>query len=206
MKIYKVPAGIYAANCYILVDEITNKSIIVDPGGSADDLLEFVERNKLQVEYIVLTHGHADHIGGVNELQESLNIPIMAHIDEEELLKDADKNLSSQMAMGSVVIKPSIFLKEGDQFSFGNINVEIIHTPGHTEGGMCLKIGNDLFSGDTLFKGSIGRSDLYSGNSSVLLDSIREKLLILNDNVKVWPGHGDATTIGEEKLFNRYIN
>lgn len=206
MKIYKIPAGIYAANCYILVDEMTNKSIIVDPGGSADDLLLFVDKNKLQIEYIVLTHGHADHIGGVNELHESLNIPIMAHIAEEELLKDADKNLSSQMAMGSVEILPSIFLKEGDKFSFGNINVEIIHTPGHTEGGMCLKIGDDLFSGDTLFKGSIGRSDLYGGNPNVLLDSIREKLLILNDNVKVWPGHGDATTIGEEKLFNRYLN
>ena len=206
LKIFKIPAGVYAANCYIVVDDSTNKAMVIDPGGSADDILSFISRNLLGVEYIALTHGHADHIGGVKSLQTSLNVPIMAHIDEKDLLKDADKNLSSQMAMEATEIDPTIFLKDGDKFSLGSLEVSVIHTPGHTEGGICFKIEDNLFSGDTLFKGSIGRSDLHGGNSKALIDSITEKILNLGDDIKVWPGHGEATTIGEEKLFNPHLN
>lgn len=206
MKIYKIPAGIYAANCYIVVDENTNRAMVIDPGGSTEELISFINRNNLNIEYIVLTHGHADHIGGVMELNNILKVPIMAHVDEVELLSDKDKNLSSQMGTNIVEVEPNILLKDGDEFSLGTLEVKVIHTPGHTEGGMSLKIENNLFSGDTLFKGSIGRADLYSGNPKVLIDSIKKKLLILEDDVKVWPGHGDTTTIGEEKLFNPYVN
>lgn len=206
MKIYKIPAGIYAANCYIVVDGKTNRAMVIDPGGSTEDLISFIEKNKLNIEYIVLTHGHADHIGGVIELNNNLKVPIMAHIDEVDLLKDKDKNLSSQMGTKTVEVEPTILLNDGDKFSLGTLEVKVIHTPGHTEGGMSLLIENNLFSGDTIFKGSVGRSDLYSGNPSVLIDSIKKKLLVLEDDVTVWPGHGDTTTIGEEKLFNPHVN
>lgn len=206
MKIYKIAAGIHGANCYIVVDKSSNSAMIVDPGGSPDEILEFIDRNNYNLEYIVLTHGHADHIGGVLDIEKALSIPIIAHEDEAELLGDANKNLTNQMFRKTIEIEPSILLKDGDKFKVGQLEVEVIHTPGHTEGGMCLKIGNDLISGDTLFKNSIGRADLYGGNPKLLLDSIRQKLFSLSDDVKVWPGHGPTTTIGEEKLYNPHVN
>ncbi len=206
MKIFKIPAGIYAANCYIVVDKNTNEAMVIDPGGNLDDLFEFINNKLLNVKYIALTHGHADHIGGVIDLKNKLDIPIMAHIDEVELLRDPNKNLSSQMAMNPIVVEPCILLKDGDKFELGNLEVLVIHTPGHTKGGVCFKIEDNLFSGDTLFKGSIGRSDLYGGNHNTLIESIKRGLMDLEDSTKVWPGHGSTTTIGEEKLFNPYLS
>ncbi len=206
MEIYKIAAGIHGANCYIVVDKSSNNAMIVDPGGSSDEILEFIDRNNYKLEYIVLTHGHADHIGGVLDIEKALGIPIIAHEDEVELLGDADKNLTNYMFRKTIEIEPSILLKDGDKFKVGQLEIEVIHTPGHTEGGMCLKIGNDLISGDTLFKNSIGRADLYGGNPKLLLDSIRKKLFSLSDDIKVWPGHGPTTTIGEEKLYNPHLN
>lgn len=206
MKIYRIPAGLHGANCYIIVDESTNKSIIIDPGGDGQGLIDFIDKNNLNVEYIVLTHGHADHIGGVTELKDNLKVPIMAHSDELDLLMDSYKNLSSQMFPQPIEIEPSVLVNDGDKLNIGNLQIEIIHTPGHTKGGMCLKIDDNIFTGDTLFKGSVGRSDFPGGNSALLIDSIRDKLLIFSDDTKIWPGHGESTTVGEEKLFNPFIN
>lgn len=205
MNILRIPAGIYAANCYIIYSENTREGIIVDPGGDVNDLLKNVEENNITLKYIVLTHGHGDHIGGVQELKDKLNIPLLVHEDDLELLEDASKNLSSIMAMGSVELNAERLLKDGDIIEFGVLKAEVLHTPGHTKGGICLKINGHLLSGDTLFKGSIGRSDLLGGDYKTLINSIKDKILVLPDDTIVLSGHGQPTTVGKERTFNPFL-
>ncbi|MBC8590421.1 MBL fold metallo-hydrolase [Wansuia hejianensis] len=206
MKIQRIPAGIYAANCYIIYCHNTKEGIIVDPGGDADTIIENIKNNKIEIKYIVLTHGHGDHIGAVKELKDELDVPLLAHEDEQELLKNPNINLSATMAMGAIELEPDILLKDKDIIEFGNLKGEVIHTPGHTRGGICLKLDDYLISGDTLFKGSIGRTDLLGGNYKDLMDSIKNKILILDENTIVLPGHGQSSTILDEKLYNPFLN
>lgn len=205
MKIERIPAGIYAANCYIIYSEATRDGIVVDPGGDVDDILATIKENQLQIKSILLTHGHADHIGGIVELKSSLSIPVMVHEDDKELLGDGNKNLSSIMAMGAIEIEPDVLLKDGDIIEFGNERAEIIHTPGHTRGGICIKIGDNIITGDTLFAGSIGRTDLLGGDYDTIIQSIKEKLMIYPDEIKVFPGHGAPSTIGKERVSNPFL-
>lgn len=205
MKIVRIPAGIYAANCYIIYSEATRDGIVVDPGGDVDDILATIKENQLQIKSIVLTHGHADHIGGIVELKSSLSIPVMVHEDDKELLVDGNKNLSSIMAMGAIEIEPDVLLKDGDIIEFRNEKAEIIHTPGHTRGGICIKIGDNIITGDTLFAGSIGRTDLLGGDYDTIIQSIKEKLMIYPDEIKIFPGHGAPSTIGKERVSNPFL-
>ncbi len=205
MKIIRIPAGIYGANCYLIYSDSTKDGIIVDPGGDADGIIKYIERENLNIEKIILTHGHADHIGGVIELKEALNAKVMIHKDDVELLKDGSKNLSTTMAMGSIEIEPDIVLNDGDLIKFGELQAKVIHTPGHTKGGICLEIGDKLITGDSLFAGSVGRTDLLGGNHNALIKSIKEKLLIYPDEVEVLPGHGGSSTIGIEKKANPFL-
>lgn len=166
----------YAANCYIIYSEITGDGIVVDPGGDIEIILGKIEENNLSIKYIVLTHGHGDHLGGgAKKLKEKLNVPVLVHEEDEELVKDANKNLSIIMDFGPVDFNPDILLKDGDAIEFGDLKAKVIHTPGHTRGGICLKINNHLFTGDTLFKGSIGRTDLLGGDYDNIINSIKEK-------------------------------
>lgn len=205
MKIKRIPAGIYAANCYVIYCEETKKSIVVDPGGDVDDILKVVKENELDVQYIILTHGHGDHIGGVEELRSKLKAVVLIHEGDLELLKDGSKNLSSMMATGTIEINPDKFVKDGDIIKFGKLEAKVIHTPGHTLGGICLLIGNYLISGDTLFQGSIGRTDLLGGDYETIINSIKNKLLILSEDTIVLPGHGGETSIKREKLSNPFL-
>jgi glyoxylase-like metal-dependent hydrolase (beta-lactamase superfamily II) len=205
LELIRIPAGIYAANCYIVYSENTNDGIIVDPGGDADHIMEVIEKNKLKINHIILTHGHGDHIGGVIDLKNSLNVDVMIHEEDAEMLRNGDINLSTTMAMGTVEIEPNKLLKDGDIIKFGDLEAEVIHTPGHTRGGICLKIEDILLTGDTLFSKSIGRTDLSGGDYNTIIKSIKEKLMILPDDIEVLPGHGGPSTIGRERISNPFL-
>lgn len=205
MIIERVPCGVYAANCYIVGDETTKEGIIVDPAGEKDKILNFIQKLGLNINYIVLTHGHGDHIGALKKLKEELDVPVYIHEEDERMIIDKDINLSSQMTMEEVELTPDKLLKDGDEINFGNITAHIIHTPGHTPGSIVIKINNKLITGDTLFKGSIGRTDLPGGSYDKILESIKNKLLNFDDETSVLPGHGPSSTIGIEKMSNPFI-
>lgn len=205
MKIIRIPAGIYAANCYIIFDESTRDGIVVDPGGDVDELVASITKNDVKVKHIILTHGHGDHIGGVVGLKKALGASVMIHELDKDMLIDGTKNLSTVMEMGSIEIEPDRLLKDGDVLKVGDLNIEIIHTPGHTLGGICIKIGDNLITGDTLFTGSIGRTDLLGGDYDTIIKSIKDKLMIYPDDTKVYPGHGLSSTIGRERVSNPFV-
>lgn len=206
MLIKRMPLGVYAANSYILSCSDTKEAVVVDPGGESEDTISELENENLDLKYIVLTHGHGDHIGGVLDLKEKYHVPVLIHELDEELINNSDKNLSSVIPMKEISFKSDKSLKDGDNISFGNVKLEVIHTPGHTKGCICLKLGNDILTGDTLFKGSIGRTDLYGSTSQEeLVNSVKERIMKYSDDVNLHPGHGAESTIGFERANNQFL-
>lgn len=205
MKVIRIPAGIYAANCYIVYSDKTKHGIIVDPGGDSDKILKIIEDKNINIDYIILTHGHGDHIGGVIQLLNELEVPLLVHQDDLDMISDANMNLSNIMPIGSVELEADRLLKDGDSIKFGDLEAQIIHTPGHTKGGICIKIGDNLITGDTLFQGSIGRTDLTGGDYDTIISSIKDRLLNFPEDTIVWPGHGAQSTIGSEKRNNPFL-
>lgn len=207
MRITNLPSGMLSVNTYLAVDEETNKGIIVDPGGYNKALTNAVAENGTDIEYIIITHGHSDHICGVNEHKEEFpNAKVVAYKDEEPMLLSPDMNQS--IAFGQpYTVKADILVSDGDELDFGNLTMKFMHTPGHTKGGMCIYIekANVLFSGDTLFCQSIGRTDFPGGSYAEITDSIRNKLFKLLDETNVFPGHMGTTTIGFEKENNPFV-
>ncbi len=198
MIIKTIPAGMYEANCYLVIDENTKECGIIDPGGDAERLKSIIDSLNVDVKYILLTHGHMDHVGGVVELSEVFKIPFYINkIDEEYMEKD-------NFVFGTLP-KASGYLQEGDTIKLGNKEFKVIETPGHTKGGLCFFIEDKLFTGDTLFQASIGRTDFAGGNFEEIIKSIKEKLLILGDDIEVYPGHGPMSTIGYEKKRNSFL-
>ncbi len=204
MFLERKPLGVYAANGYIAACEDSKEAIVVDPGGEPEEVIKIIDENEFDLKYIILTHGHGDHIGAVNELSDHYNPEVIIHKDDAELLEDSEKNLSAMMPGKPVTVKEYSTVEDGDAIEFGNNKAEFIHTPGHTRGCMCIRTGEFLFTGDTLFKGSIGRTDLYGGGDDIL-DSINEKIYPLDDDIKILPGHGAITTIGAEKKTNPFL-
>ncbi len=193
-------------NCYIVGCEETKEVAVIDPGGNARGILKLLEDEGLTAVYIINTHGHIDHMGANRAVKDATNAKILIHEKDANMLVNEVSNLS--FMMGTKVSSPPAdeYIKEGDIIEIGNtVKLEVIHTPGHSPGGVCLKLGNIIFVGDTLFQGSIGRTDFPGGSHKELIQNIKEKLLCYDDSVVCYPGHGPATTIGIERQHNPFL-
>lgn len=198
--------GMVQTNCYFLYDEETKNGIVVDPGDDAEKLLSYIEKKGLEIEAILLTHGHFDHIMAVKELKKALQVPVYASRAEKEVLADPMANLSMQFDRRGIKLEADMYLEDGETITLLGEEVRCILTPGHTVGGMCYYFpkAGILFSGDTLFQESVGRTDFPGGSMKELVRSIREKLFVLAPATKVYPGHGLTTSIETEKMFNPF--
>ncbi|WP_426349233.1 MBL fold metallo-hydrolase [Alloiococcus sp. CFN-8] len=200
MIVKTIPAGMYAANCYLIYNEITMDALVLDPGGDEDFIIKNIDRLNLNVKAILLTHGHMDHVGALKAIADRYKV--MTYINK----KDIEYMKKGSPVFGKFLDIVVTFVEDNEVINIAGFQVQCIWTPGHTPGGMCFLIEDSLFAGDTLFQGSIGRTDFEGGDYDTIINSIVEKLMILEDNVIVYPGHGEATTIIQERNYNPFIN
>jgi len=203
MILKRLPTGMFSSNCYILGDN--GEGVIIDPGADDREIMDAVESTKLKIKYIILTHAHLDHIVSMDRLRDKTGAKVLVHENDAAALVDSWSNGSALFGFDVSLRSADMNLKDGDILEVGGLKLEIIHTPGHTSGSICIKAGNNLFTGDTLFRLSIGRTDLPGGNYHEIIDSLKNKLMKLDGETKVYPGHGSSTTIAYEKENNPFI-
>ena len=205
MKIQHSVLGMCATNTYYVYDDETKRGLIVDPADSPDTIIAKADSLSMIPEAILITHGHFDHVLAMNKVREHYGIKVYAGLTEKQVLHDMAMNLTSSFGMGQI-FDADIYLKDGEEFETAGYHIKAIEVPGHTIGGMCYYFDKQgvLFSGDTLFCESVGRSDFPGGGASALCRGIKDKLFILPEHTKVYPGHMDETTIGNEIKYNPF--
>jgi len=201
------PVGPLQCNCTILGDETTGEAMVVDPGDNIPQILAFLAKHKLTLRQIVVTHGHIDHVGGAAQLKKATGAPILLNQNDLPQLEIMDKQASWLGVATPEIVQPDFSADEGMTVGIAGYSAQVLYTPGHTQGSICLHFApeNLLLAGDTLFAGSIGRTDLPGGDSKLILRSLHDRLLTLPDETHVIPGHGPGTTIGEERQSNPFL-
>jgi len=220
-----LPVGMLQCNCHIVGDPKTREAIVIDPGDDAERILEIIARHQLKVSAIIITHTHIDHVVGLHRIQEATGAPVYMHADDLELYRMLDVQAAWLGWKVPEKAKVDKLLREGDAVRWGPYEVHVLHTPGHTQGSICLYMPGEmplspanvtvanlaermpgrLFAGDTLFAGSIGRTDLWGGSFEEIIRSLKGKVLALPDDTIVYPGHGESTTIGQERETNPFL-
>lgn len=191
---WTVCVGFYKVNCYI-IHAGEGLAVVIDPGDESDQILSLLEREGLRAGCVLLTHGHWDHVGSVADVADAHGAPVMLHQADLAMFKEWSPR----------PVEPARLLGHGDTVTVGDLSFDVLHTPGHTPGGLCYRSDGHLFTGDTLFAGAIGRWDFPGGSREELMGSLRERVLVLPDDLSVYPGHGPATTIGRERYENPYL-
>lgn len=208
MHIHQMTVGMLQVCCYVLSCEATREAVIIDPGGEDDKIIDYCRRQNLQVQYLVNTHGHPDHVCGNGGLQKALGGRIAMHREDALFFWQPETREYFSMLGLPESPQPELLLNDGDTLAFGKETLQVLHTPGHTPGGICLYSAPHCFTGDTLFAGGVGRTDFPGGSTAGLLQSIRSQLLTLPAETIVWPGHGYGglkSTIGEEARSNPFL-
>jgi hydroxyacylglutathione hydrolase len=220
-----LPVGMLQCNCHIVGDPESREAIVIDPGDDADRILELIERHRLKVTAIAVTHTHIDHVIGLRRVQQATGAPVYVHADDLDLYRALDQQAAWLGWKVPEQVQVDQLVREGDAIRWGGYEAQVLHTPGHTPGSICLYVPSDiprastggdasiaaltgtgqLFAGDTLFAGSIGRTDLWGGSLPTIIRSLKGKLLALPDTTVVFPGHGEATTIGHERESNPFL-
>jgi glyoxylase-like metal-dependent hydrolase (beta-lactamase superfamily II) len=198
--------GPLETNCYILGDEKSKEGVVIDPGGDFAEIDGQLKELDLKVKYIILTHGHFDHTSALGQLKKATDAEVLIHPEDAPMLSSGGGAQAFLLETGNHPVTTDGTIQEGDLIQFGQYRLEVLHTPGHTAGGISLLTDKMLFVGDSLFCGSIGRTDLPGGSYQQLIDSIKSKLLSKEDDYAVYPGHGPATNIGEERRRNPFLN
>lgn len=205
MVIESLEVGVFAENCYIVGCSDTGAGVVIDPGDELDRILDKIQELGLLIRFILLTHGHLDHVMQVPKLKEKTGAPVLMHAEDEFLLDNLPQQAAAFGLVANEIPKVDKYLKEGDTVEFGNVSFSVLHTPGHSPGSISFVTKGVAFVGDALFAGSVGRTDLPGGSYDVLIRSIRSKLLSLEEATLAYPGHGPVTTIGRERETNPFL-